>query len=213
MNQPPSPEPSTLPKSARLVAGVVLAAGSSTRMGKNKLLLELDGESLLRRAVSRAASANLDPVIVVVGFEADRVLEELAGLPYKAVVNPDYQNGLHRSLQAGIRAVPAVAAGALVMLADMPHVTTDMIATMVLRYRETGARLVISNYDGVPAPPMLYGRSLFAELEAMRGSGCGKDVVRRHRSEAVVVSWPAAALVDLDLPEDYDRARAKLRTS
>jgi molybdenum cofactor cytidylyltransferase len=212
MNQPPSPEPSTLPKSASRVAGVVLAAGSSTRMGRNKLLLELDGESLLRRAVSRAA-ANLDPVIVVVGFEADRVLEELAGLPYSAVVNPEYQQGLNRSLQAGIRAVPAVASGALVMLADMPHVTTDMIATMVLRYRETGARLVISNYDGVDAPPMLYGRSLFAELEAMRGSGCGKDVVRRHRSEAVVVSWPAAALADLDLPEDYDRARAKLGTS
>jgi molybdenum cofactor cytidylyltransferase len=213
MNQPPSPEPWTLPKSASPVAGVVLAAGSSIRMGRNKLLLELDGESLLRRAVSRAAAANLDPVIVVVGFEADRVLEELAGLRYRAVVNPEYQQGLNRSLQAGIRAVPAVATGALIMLADMPHVTTDMIATMVLRYRETGARLVISNYDGVDAPPMLYGRSLFAELEAMRGSGCGKDVVRRHRSEAVVVSWPAAALADLDLPEDYDRARAMLGTS
>ncbi len=212
MNPPPIPERSTLPKSAGPVAGVVLAAGSSTRMGRNKLLLELDGESLLRRAVSRAVAANLDPVIVVVGFEADRVLEELAGLPHTAVVNPDYQQGLNRSLQTGIRAVPLVAAGVLVMLADMPHVTTEMIATMGLRYRQTGARLVISDYDGVLAPPMLYGRSLFGELEAMRGSGCGKDVVRRHRSEAEVVSWPATALADLDLPEDYERARAGLGT-
>ena len=194
------------------VAGVVLAAGSSTRMGRNKLLLELEGESLLRRVVGRAVAADLDPVIVVVGFEADRALQELAGLPFRAVINPDYQRGLNGSLKVGIRAVPASAAGALVVLADMPHVTTSMLEALVLRYRTTGARLVISDYENVNAPPMLYDRSLFAELETMQGSGCGRDVINRHRDEALIVSWPAAALDDLDLPEDYDRVRARLTT-
>jgi molybdenum cofactor cytidylyltransferase len=85
-----------------------------------------------------------------------------------------------------------------------------MMETLVLRYRATGAGLVISDYEGVNAPPMLFDRALFAELEAMEGGDGGKDVISRHRGEALVVSWPAAALEDLDLPEDYDRARARL---
>jgi molybdenum cofactor cytidylyltransferase len=197
-------------ESIRPVAGVVLAAGSSTRMGRNKLLLQLDGESLLRRLVRRAVAARLDPVIVVVGFEAGRAVGELAGLPCRAVINPDYRRGLNGSLKAGVRAAPTTAAAALVMLADMPHVTTEMMETLVLRYRATGAGLVISDYEGVNAPPMLFDRTLFAELEAMEGDDGGKDVISRHRGEALVVSWPAAALDDLDLPEDYDRARTRL---
>jgi molybdenum cofactor cytidylyltransferase len=192
------------------VAGVVLAAGSSTRMGRNKLLLELGGESLLRRVVNRAVAADLGPVIVVLGFEADRALQTLAGLHFQTVLNEYYQHGLNESLRAGLRAVPPTAAAALVMLADMPHVTTDMLDALVRRYRATGARLVISSYEGVDAPPVLYDRSLFAELEALRASDGGKDIIQRHRSEAVTVSWPAVALSDLDVPEDYDRARTRL---
>lgn len=199
----------TLPESAGPVAGVVLAAGASTRMGRNKLLLELDGETLLRRAVGRAVAAGLDPVIVVLGFEAERAAEELAGLSCHAVVNPDHQQGLGGSFRAGIAAVPTGAAAALVSLADMPYVTTGMLESLIRSYRTSRAPLVISSYDGVTAPPTLYRRSLFAEIEAMR-DGCGKDVVRRYRAEAAVVALPPVALADLDLPSDYDRARAGL---
>jgi CTP:molybdopterin cytidylyltransferase MocA len=110
------------------VAGVVLAAGSSTRMGKNKLLFDLDG---------------LAP-------------------PCRIVVNPDYVRGINFSLKTGI-------------------------ATLVTRYRTSGAPLVISDYEDVNAPPMLYDRALFQELRAMEGEGCGRQVVRRHRTRAVVV--------------------------
>lgn len=194
------------------VAGIVLAAGSSTRMGKNKLLFDLDGESLVRSAVRRAAAAGLDPVIAVLGHEVERVQRELDGLtpPCLIVVNPDYARGINFSLKAGIAAVPATAAAAVVILADMPFVTAEMIGTLVTRYRESEAPLVISDYEGVNAPPMLYDRVLFEELRAMEGEGCGKQVVRRHRSEAVVVGWPAAALTDLDAPSDYEQLRSQL---
>ena len=192
------------------VAGVVLAAGASTRMGQNKMFFKLDGESLLRRAVGRAAAAGLDPVIVVLGYEADQALGELSGLSCQPVVNPDYARGINLSLRTGIAAVPARAVAAVVLLADMPFVTERMIATLVERYRETTAPLVISDYAGVHAPPALYDRSLFAELSAMEGEGCGKQVVKRHLSEALAVPWPAAALADIDLPDDYERVRAEL---
>jgi molybdenum cofactor cytidylyltransferase len=189
---------------------VLLAAGLSQRMGHNKMLLEVGGESILRRAAGQALGAGLDPLLVVLGHEADRARAELAGLPCRPVVNPDYARGVNASLRAGMAQVPAETDAVVVMLADMPFVTDEMIRTLVQRYRAGTAPLVISDYAGVPAPPMLYDRSLFPELETVEGEGCGRQVVRRHRHEAVAVSWPREALADVDVPEDYERAKAAI---
>jgi molybdenum cofactor cytidylyltransferase len=187
------------------VAGVLLAAGTSSRMGSNKLLFELDGESVLRGAVRRALAGGLSPLLVVLGHESDKAWREIEDLPCQWALNPLYGEGINSSLKAGILAVPKEARAAMVMLADMPHVTPEMIAAMIERYRTSAAPLVISDYEGVNAPPMLYDRSLFGELLAMTGEGCGRQVVKRHREEAEVMKWPAAALADLDVPEDYAR--------
>ena len=122
------------------------------------------------------------------------------------VFNPEFEEGITSSLRAGLSALPEVQA-AVVMLADMPYVTAEMIVAMVACYRRSRAPLVVSDYEGVHAPPMLYDRSLFEELTAMTETGCGKQVVKRHRHEAEVLVWPALALSDLDLPEDYARVR------
>lgn len=185
------------------VAGVILAAGSSTRMGCNKLLLHLEGESLVRRAARRALAAGLDPVVVVVGHEAELAAGQLEGLAVRVVVNAEHAGGIHTSRRAGLDAVPPEAGAAIVLLADMPFVTEEMLAALVARYRESGAPLVVSEYAGEQAPPTLYDRSLFAELSG--GEGCGKRVIRAHSGEAVTLAWPAAALTDLDRPEDYER--------
>jgi molybdenum cofactor cytidylyltransferase len=192
------------------VAGVVLAGGSSTRMGENKLLFDLDGESVVRRVVRQAAAAGLDPVIVVLGHEADLVRRELDDLDPRCriVVNADYERGINSSLKTGIAALPANSAAVVVMLADMPLVTSEMIATLVAQYRASAAPLVISDYEGVNAPPMLYDRVLFDELRVMEGEGCGRQVVRRHQARAAVVAWPVDVLTDLDVPSDYERVRS-----
>jgi molybdenum cofactor cytidylyltransferase len=187
------------------VAGIVLAAGSSIRMGRNKLLLTLKGESIVRRAARRAVAV-LDPVIVVLGHEAEQVRQELVGLPCRAIVNPGHDSGIHSSVQAGIAALPADAEAAVVLLADMPLVTSAMITRMVETFRTSGAPLVISEYGDAVAPPHLYGRTLFPELAE---SG-GRQVIRRHRAHAAVLSWPAAALTDLDVPADLELVEALL---
>jgi molybdenum cofactor cytidylyltransferase len=190
------------------VAGVVLAAGLSSRMGRNKLLLEIGGESLVRHAVRTALAASLEPVLVVLGYEEERVRAELDGLRCTPVRNPDYAVGMNTSLRAGIAAVPSGAAGAVVLLGDMPFVTAEMIRSLVERFRSGGAPLAISVYDGVVAPPTLYGAALFAEIAALEGDGCGKKIVKRHRAEAIALAWPASALADVDVPADVERARA-----
>jgi molybdenum cofactor cytidylyltransferase len=195
------------------IAGILLAAGTSSRMGSNKMLFELDGESVLRGAARRAIAGGLSPLIVVLGHQRERAEQELAGLPCQVAFNPDYEEGITSSLRAGLAVLetpetsePAVE-GAMVMLADMPYVTSEMIAAMIARYRGSRAPLVVSDYEGVHAPPMLYDKGLFEELMAMTETGCGKQVVKRHRHEAEVLAWPAEALSDLDLPEDYERVK------
>jgi molybdenum cofactor cytidylyltransferase len=194
---------------AGAVAGVVLAAGTSSRMGRNKLFVELGGETVVHRAVRRAKEAGLDPVCVVLGHEAERTREAIGAIECTTVVNPDYEAGVNSSLRTGIRAVGETPArAAVVILADMPFVTPAMIETLIREYRESTAPLVVSDYEGVNAPPVLYDRSLFHELEVSEGQGCGKHVVKRHRHEARSVAWPAEALADLDVPDDVDRVKA-----
>ncbi len=192
------------------VAAVVLAAGTSSRMGMNKLLLRVGGSTLLARAVRTASAAGLDPVLVVVGHEGTRIRAELAGLPCVPVPNPDYAGGMSTSLRAGIAAVPSDAVAAVVMLADMPFVRPEMVTALLERFRGGASPLVVSVYGSVPAPPTLYGRALFPELGGTSGEGGGKSVVNRHRAEAIEVTWPESALADLDEPADVESARTRL---
>ena len=148
------------------IVPLVLAAGASTRMGSNKLFLRLAGTTLLRRAVRTALEAALDPVVVVLGRDAERARSEIADLPCRPVENADFESGIHTSLRAGIGAFPPGTNAAVVLLADMPFVTAPMIWTLVKRHAGSGRPLVLSEYGGVQAPPTLYARALFPELIA-----------------------------------------------
>jgi len=197
------------------VAGVVLAAGLSTRMGRNKMLLELGGEPLVARAVRTACDAGLDPVLVVVGHDADRVRDAIADLPVATVANPDPARGIHSSLRIGFEAFAERAEeprAAVVLLGDMPLVSSAMVRRLVERWRASQIHpsLAISLYGDVVAPPILYDAQLFAELRSLDGDGCGKRVVKRHRAEALEVHWPPWALTDLDEPDDLVRVERLL---
>src|SRR2546428_9405649 len=181
----PSGEASMKDDRSGRVAGVVLAAGTSSRMGLNKLFLPLGGTSVLRRAVATEHDAGLDPVLVVLGHESDRALAELAGLRCTPVVNAEFARGMNSSVRAGISAVPDDASGAVLMLADMPFVTAAMLRALVDRHLAAEAPLVVSTYGDVLAPPILYGRALFGELRALDADRCGKRVVKAHRAEAI----------------------------
>ncbi|MBA3553651.1 MAG: nucleotidyltransferase family protein [Gemmatimonadales bacterium] len=191
------------------VAGVILAAGRSSRLGTNKLLIELGGETVVRRAARQALEAGLSPVIVVLGFEEERVAAALEGLAVQKVVNRRHEEGMHASLRAGIERVAAECGAAVVILADMPLVTARMLEQIVARFRSAGAPLVISLYGEMQAPPTLYARALFPAL-AESGAGGGQQVVRQYREQATRLHWPAPLGADLDRPEDIARLRREL---
>ena len=193
------------------IAGILLAAGASTRMGTNKMLLEIDGVPLVRRAAERMLAVGVAPLIVVTGHEPVSVRDALIGLDVVFVQNPDYRGPTSGSLHAGLRAVPDACRAALLLLADMPHVTTAMLDALVARAQLEDAPLIVSRYGDVFAPPLLFTRALFDELLAWQGEGCGKAVVRRHENAAAVLDWTTAALADIDTPADYTAALSAVR--
>src|SRR5213596_1416986 len=195
------------------IAGVILAAGASRRMGTNKMLLKLEGEALVRRAARRALAAGLSPVVVVLGHESDRAKGELTGLACEVVVNPDFTGPTSGSLHKGLEQLGPDVVAAVVMLGDMVLVTEQMLGGLVAAARGTDAPLVVSRYGDVTAPPLLFRRALFGELLAWSGEGCGKTVVQRHRDEVVYLDWPAQALADVDTPEDFAAAQTLLARS
>ncbi len=189
------------------IAGIVLAAGSASRMGHNKLLDRIDGEPLVRRAARRAVEAGLAPVLVVVGHEAERVAEALEGLPVRLVRCEAWAQGQGESLAAGVSAVPDDAEAAVVVLADMPLVDAAMIAAVVERCRTTGATVVTGSYGGVTAPPTLYSRGVLPELLSGAAEGRGRAMVRRLGSAVERVDLPSWAMADVDRPSDLERVR------
>ena len=189
------------------MAGVVLAAGASRRMGRNKMLLELEGESLVRRAAGRALAAGLSPVVVVLGHEADRARAVLGDLPVDLALNPNFTGPTSTSLHAGLDRLGRDVDAAVVLLGDMVHVSEAALAELVSRARTSDAPLVVSRYGDVTAPPLLFRRLLFGELQAWTGEGCGKAVVQAHQHEALYVDRGPEMLEDVDTPEDFQKAQ------
>lgn len=177
-------------------------------MGGNKMRIRLAGESLVRRAARRAQEAGLAPVVVVVGHEADQVAAELEGLGCELAFNPEYTGPTSGSLHRGLERLGPDVDAAVVLLGDMVHVTSEMLRELSRAAGDSGAPLVVSRYGEVNAPPLLFRRSLFPELLAWSGEGCGREVVRRHRDEAVYRDWSVHALTDIDTPDDLAAARA-----
>ena len=198
------------PRGDARVGVLLLAAGSSTRMGENKMLIEIDGETVLRRAAKTAVAAGFDPIVVVTGHEREHAEAQIDGLGCRTVFNADHETGIHTSVRAGVDALPDGIDAVVIMLADMPFVSADMLRDLIATYRGSDAPLVISRYGGgVPAPPMLYDRTLFGELRVMQ-QRCGREVVRRHRDEAQALEWPIEALADINTPDDFASVRATI---
>src|SRR2546422_10578782 len=189
------------------IAGVILAAGSSRRMGKNKMLLVLEGESLIRRAAKRALGAGLSPVVVVIGHEAERLRAELRDLPVEFAVNPAYTGPTSGSLHQGLNVLSADVDAVVVMLGDMVRVTAETLAMLIAAARGTDAPLVVSRYGDVTAPPLLFRRALFGELLAWTGEGGGKAVVPAHKHEAMYGERPEALVGEVDTPGGFAKVQ------
>lgn len=185
------------------VAAVVLAAGRSTRFGgSNKLLAEVDGEPMVRHAVRAALGSHAAETIVVTGHMADAVEAALAGMPVRFVRNPDFADGQSTSVKAGIAAVREDCEAALVLLGDMPRVTTATVDRIIGAYSPpTGALVVVPTADGRRGNPVLWSRRFFRDLQALTGDTGARQLLAANPEAVVTVECGEAVRVDYDTPD------------
>jgi len=185
------------------VAGVVLAAGTSSRYGDaNKLLARVDGERIVARSVQTYLDAAVDPVVVVVGHEAERVR---AALPegVRVVHNPDYADGQASSVRTGIGAVPDADA-AVVGLGDMPFVRPDTASLLVRAYRAGAGDPLAAAFDGQRGNPVCFGRQWFDALRDVDGDTGGREILLTAPDAALVETGDPGVRRDIDRPDDLD---------
>jgi len=190
-----------------MISGVVLAAGASTRMGTQKLLLPFDNEPLVRRAARQVLAAGFDDVLVVLGSEHEATLAALAGLPVRHAVNLEFASGMGSSFRTAVEHLPDSAA-AMFALADQPFVTENEYRMVLDAYRHHTPLIVSVRYGDVTAPPHLFERALFPELAQLQHGA--RPVLQRHVAQTTVLRFPPDLLVDIDTPEDYELARSRL---
>ncbi|TME78912.1 MAG: nucleotidyltransferase family protein [Chloroflexi bacterium] len=185
----------------RLISGILLAAGLSSRFGRQKLLEPWRGEALVRRAARSFLEAGLAPVIAVVS--GDRHLADaLAGLPVTIETNPQPERGINTSIRIGIGALPRATPAALIGVADQPLLTAEAILKLVQAF-EPG-KIVGPRYGDHGGNPVIFDRRFFPELmrlmEADRG---GQVVVAAHPEAVIEVELPVSMGTDIDSPDDW----------
>lgn len=186
------------------IAAIILAAGLSRRMGENKLLLQAEGQPMVRRAAALCQAAGLHPIIAVLGHQAMLVQHALAGLPVHCVLNENFASGMASSLTTGLAALPAETAAVLVCLGDMPLVTLDDISALCAAFApEEGRAICIPVHDRRRGNPVLLGHQIFAELASISGDQGAKTIIQKHAELVVEVPAGSGVLMDIDTPEAY----------
>jgi molybdenum cofactor cytidylyltransferase len=187
---------------------ILLAAGSSTRMGEPKQLLNYRGKALVRHAVDTALASACSPVIVVLGATAGAVGQAIRDLPVATVENPRWAEGMGTSIQTGVRAAAVRELdGVILALADQPLVTAEIYNRLMAQHESTGKPIVTSEYAGTVGVPVLFAKEYFQHLLALRPEQGCKGVILAHEASALRIACPEAE-ADIDTPVDYQRLAA-----
>lgn len=185
------------------VHAVLLAAGRSSRMGgPNKLLALFQGKPLVRRTAERVLASRAEATVVVTGHQAGRIREALAGLDLPVAHNPDFASGLAGSLKAGVAALPEDAAGALIVLGDMPEVLPGDLDRLIEAFERAGARAVVrATHGGKRGNPVILPRALFAAVAHLEGDTGARHLIEGEGVDVIDVEIGIGAAVDVDTPE------------
>lgn len=183
----------------KFISGLILAAGTSSRMGQPKQLLPFRGTILLDWVMAQAESASaLDEVIVILGRAADEIRPRLRNTRARIIINPVFTEGCSGSYKAGMTAIDPRAEAVMVLLGDQPGVDSAVINQVAEDWRLEGGRIALTSYRGRRGHPMVFAHELFDQLRQLSGDKAAWKILDAHPD------WVRDVVVDHAFPEDVD---------
>ena len=191
-----------------MIVAVVLSAGESSRMGRPKALLPIDGQTFIERIVAALKQTKVGKIIVILGHNFRELEAKISHLPVQILINTDYRQGQLSSLQLAVRDLQADADcdGMLVHLVDHPYLAPALVQEMIRRFYETKKRIIVPKFHGKRGHPVIFSNALFGELLSAPMAEGAKAVVNAHRAETLEIDTQEEGIaVDIDTPELYQQ--------
>jgi len=189
-----------------MICAIVLAAGLSSRMGVQKLLLPFGGKTVISHIVDQLLASTAGEVHVVVGHQAERISRELSGRAVSIVNNPNYKSGMLSSVRCGLRNLPEKCRAVIVMLGDQPSITTELIDRMLQSFASTEKNILVPLYKGKRGHPILFSSLYRDEILTQYGDVGLRGLLHGHSDDIFELAVSTASvLCDMDFPEDYRR--------
>jgi molybdenum cofactor cytidylyltransferase len=190
---------------------IVLAAGNSSRLGEPKQLLFYQNKTLLQHILNEAKNANLDPVICVTGYKADRIAETITDTGITIVYNKQWPEGMGTGISTGIKQLLNTAVESVILaVSDQPHVTADLFRTMVGNMDESKKGIVACSYAGTLGTPVLFKKEYFNQLILLNGQEGAKNIVKANLSDVRELEFENGR-VDIDTKQDYENLISEIK--
>lgn len=195
------------------VAAVVLAAGSSSRLGQPKQLAPIAGRPALAYTLDALRASRVDRIMLVLGHAADEIAAALDLTDITVVRNDAYAEGQSTSVRAGVKSLGDDVAAALMVVGDQPLLAPTVVDAILRAYEQTGGPLIVPVYDGEWGNPVLLARATWLLLENLKGDTGARPILRKHMDMVLEVPVPGSLLDDIDTPDDYARIRARMEAA
>jgi molybdenum cofactor cytidylyltransferase len=184
---------------------VILAAGSSSRLGAPKQLLPYTGKTLLQHSIDVATGSDAGPVLVVLGSEAEIIKDNIQAPAARVIINNQWKEGMASSIRCGLNALMQqypLTEAVVIMVCDQPYADQALLNKLISVHQNTGKPIVASCYDHITGVPALFHKSIFPELLQLKGDVGAKSIIQRHAGEVDVVTFSKGG-VDIDTATDY----------
>lgn len=186
------------------IAAIILAAGGSRRFGFPKQLLEWEGETLINRTINLAKTARLDPIIVVLGSEYEKIKEQIIDKEKLIIIeNNDWEVGQSTSLIAGVKAIETKEIPFAVLLCDQPQIAVDNVKGVIKEFQETDYEVVITEIEGKMIPPVIFSPICIPGIKELKGDRGARSIVNCYRYKTFPET-DTRLLLDIDTPEDFE---------
>lgn len=186
---------------------IILAAGSSSRLGQPKQLLAYKNSTLLKNTIKQVSSITNAVIIVVTGSNKDLIENELHSLNLKISHNPDWQSGMSSSINKGLTDLLVLnpeCQSCIFAVCDQPYVSRIIFENLITKYQQTGKGIIASSYSETLGTPVLFDKKYFNQLLALKGQEGAKKIINKFLDDTVSIPFENGN-IDIDTPEDYSK--------